>query len=197
MESGIMVNGELVNISVNAVHLGHTISSSDRESISLTAKSSFWKSFNSFISNFGHTYSFIKCSLLKQFCCSFYGSPLWNLNVIAALSDQFPIKVSLERRFIRFIKKCLSSSNSIVNVISQIAICNPMSTAGKNYRSVLDANGDYNNNQTVTSWQYTCEIIKESIRTLRELIDVRDGYSECIGFTSDEIDEFILALCTG
>ena len=30
-----------------------------------------------------------------------------------------------------------------------------------------------------------------------ELIDVRDGYSECIGFTSDEIDEFILALYTG
>ena len=50
----------------------------------------------------------------------------------------------------------------------------------------------------VTNWQYTCESIKESIRTLRELIDVRDGYSECIGFTnSDEIDEFILALCTG
>ena len=121
-----------------------------------------------------------------QFCCSFYGSPLWNLNgpgvqslcvdwrkslrslwrvhpmthcdVSAALSDQFPIKVSLERRFIRFIKKCLSSSNSIVNVISQIAICNPMSTAGKNYRSVLDANGDYNNNQTVTSWQYKYQL---------------------------------------
>ena len=52
-----------------------------------------------------------------------------------------------------------------------------MSTAGKNYRSVLDANGDYNTNQMVTSWQYTCESITESIRTLRELIDVRDGYS--------------------
>ena len=76
-----------------------------------------------------------------------------------------------------------------------------MSTAGKNYRSVLDANhynyNHYNANQMITSWQYTCESIKESIRTLRELIDVRDGYSECIGFTSDEIDEFILALCTG
>ena len=56
-------------------------------------------------------------------------------DVIAALSDQFPIKVSLERRFIRFIKNGLSSSNSIV--ISHIAICNPMSTAGKNYRSVF------------------------------------------------------------
>ena len=49
----------------------------------------------------------------------------------------------------------------------------------------------------VTSWQNTCESIKESIRTLRELIDVKYGYSECIEFTSDEIDEFILALCTG
>ena len=84
-------------------------------------------------------------------------------DAIAALSDQFPIKVSLEIIFIRFIKKCLSSSNSIVNVISYIAICNPMSTAAKNYKSVLDANGDYNTNQMVTSWQYTCESIKESI----------------------------------
>ena len=61
MESGIMVNREIVNTSDNAVHLGHTISSSDSESISLTAKRCFWKSFNSFISNFGQTYSFIKC----------------------------------------------------------------------------------------------------------------------------------------
>ena len=46
--------------------------------------------------------------------------PMTHCDVIAALSDQFPIKVSLERRFIRFIKKCLSSSNSIVNDISHI-----------------------------------------------------------------------------
>ena len=71
-----------------------------------------------------------------------------------------------------------------------------MSTAGKNYRSVLDVNGDYNTNQMVTSWQDKCESINESIRTIRVMIDVRDGYSECIGFTSDAIDEFILALCT-
>ena len=86
-------------------------------------------------------------------------------DVIAALSDQFPIKVSLERRFTRFIKKCLSSSNSIVNVISHIAICNPMSTAGKSYRSVLNVNGDYNTNQMATIWQDTRESIKKSITT--------------------------------
>ena len=80
MESGLFfgvffVNGEIVNISDNAVHLGHIISSSIYKSILLTAKSSFSKSVNCFISNFGPTYSFIKCSLFKQFCCSFYGSP--------------------------------------------------------------------------------------------------------------------------
>ena len=62
---------------------------------------------------------------------------------------------------------------------------------------MLDANGIYNINQMVTSWQNTCESITELIRMLRELINVRDGYSECIGFTGEEIDEFILALCTG
>ena len=82
-------------------------------------------------------------------------------DVFVALSDQLPIKISLEKRFIRFDNKCLSSSNS-VNVISHIAICNPISTTSKNYRSVLDANGDYNNNQMVASWQDTCECITES-----------------------------------
>ena len=84
-------------------------------------------------------------------------------NVIAALSDQLRIKVSLERRYICFINKYLSSSNSIVNVISHIAICNPMSTARKYYRLVLDANNDYNTNHMATSWQDTCESIEESI----------------------------------
>ena len=191
MKSGVMVIRKTINILDNAIHLRHTISSSNRERISLTGKRSYWKSLNSFISNFGYAYSFTKCSLFQQFCASFYGSPLWNLNglrvqslcvdwrkslrslwrvhpmthcdVIAALSDQFPIKVSLERRFICFINKCLSSFNFIVDVIYHITVFNPMSTAGKNYRLVLDANGDYNTNQMVTSWQDTCKGIKESI----------------------------------
>ena len=85
-------------------------------------------------------------------------------DVIAALSDQLPIKVSLERRFIRFIKKCLSSYNSVVNVISNIAICNSMSSAGKNYRSVLDANGDYNT--AVKNGTLTFNLSVSSVRSL-------------------------------
>ena len=33
-----------------------------------------------FMCNFGHVYSFMKCKLLKQYCCSFYGAPLWILD---------------------------------------------------------------------------------------------------------------------
>ena len=64
-------------------------------------------------------------------------------DIIAALFNQLPLHMNIEKK-ITFIKKCLSSTNSVVNIISNIAICNPMSTAGKNYRSVLDVNSQYN-----------------------------------------------------
>ena len=170
-----MVNGEIVHTSIsdNAVYLGHNISTSDRDSMILAAKRAFWKSYNNFVSHFGHLYSLLKISVFASFCCSFYGSPLWLLNstavhslcvdrrkslrmlwrvhpmthcdIIAALSNQLPLHMNLEKRFTTFIKKCLSSTNSVVNIISNIAICNPRSTTGKNYRSVQDVNGQYNN----------------------------------------------------
>ena len=57
-------------------------------------------------------------------------------------------------RFISFISKCLSisSSNSIVNLISHLAITNPLSNAGKNYRSVIDAGCELNNSLSIIKW---------------------------------------------
>ena len=88
------------------------------------------------------------------------------------------------------------NSNSVVNIISNIAICNPMSTAGKNYRSVLDVNGQYNNNQLIHDWNLTSNRLKNLTSTLSKLIDSRDGYKECDGLTCDDINAFILDLCT-
>ena len=61
------------------VHLGHTVSTTDRDCITMAAKNNFWKN-NIFIANFGQLYCCIKIKLFNQFCCSFYGSLLWNLN---------------------------------------------------------------------------------------------------------------------
>ena len=72
-----------------------------------------------------------------------------------------------------------------------------MSTAGKNYRSVLDVNGQYNNNQLIhVYWNLTSNRLKILTSVLSELIDIRDGYKECDGLTCDDINAFILDLCT-
>ena len=76
MPSEIMVNGQIVGVSEKTVNLGHTISTTDRECITMAAKNNFWKSFNMFIVNFEQRYCRIKIKLFNQYCCCFYGSPL-------------------------------------------------------------------------------------------------------------------------
>ncbi len=55
-----------------ANHLGYTTSVSDKDSMISGGIASFWKAFNLLMSDFGGLYSFIKCKLFKQYCCSFY-----------------------------------------------------------------------------------------------------------------------------
>ena len=69
---------------------------------------------------------------------------------------------------------------------------NPLSSVGKNYRSVLDADGEVNNSHSIIKWNNSR---KEIENTVTGLIDVRDGYKECSSL--QEIDVFMLDLCTG
>ena len=76
----VVVCGQLVEMSDTAVHLGHTITSNDRDSITKSAKSSFWKSFNILIAEFGKLSPFVISKLFNHYCCSFYRSPLWSIS---------------------------------------------------------------------------------------------------------------------
>ena len=93
--------------------------------------------------------------------------------------------------------KCLSSSNCILKVMSHFAISNPISAADKNYRSLIDDDGECNNSRSVMRWSNSRNAIDNTVSTLRELIDIRNGYKECIGFSSQELGVFMLDLCTG
>ncbi len=73
------VNGERVEQVTTADHLGHRLSTTDKTSMITTAVSSFWKSFNLFMAKFGCCYSVVKNKLFKQYCCFFYGAPLWSV----------------------------------------------------------------------------------------------------------------------
>ena len=77
--------------------------------------------------------------------------PTTHCNVMTALSNQIPLISSLQNRYIRFIPKCLSSSNCILKLISHFAIANPMSAAGKNYRSLIDDDGNSSNSNSSNS----------------------------------------------
>ena len=75
----IYVCGQLVDMSDSATHLGHFIASTDKKSIVKSAKSCFWRSLNFLMSDFGQLSYIVKCKLFNQYCCSFYGPPLWSL----------------------------------------------------------------------------------------------------------------------
>ena len=49
----IVVSGQLFEMSDTAVYLGHTVASTDRDNITKSAKSRFWKSFNILRAGFG------------------------------------------------------------------------------------------------------------------------------------------------
>ena len=106
---------------------------------------------------------------------------------------------TLQKRFISFISKCLSSSNSIVDLISHLAIINPLSSAGKNYSSAIlvDADCELKNRYSINRWNNSRKVIENTVTILKELIDIKKGYKECVGFYSQEINVFMPDLCTG
>ena len=55
--------------------------------------------------------------------------------------------------------KCLSSSNCILKLISHFPIANLMSAAGKNYRSLIDNDGECSNSSSVMKWTISSKAI--------------------------------------
>ena len=63
----------------DAVHLGHHTSVVNKDSLVADATAKFWRGYNMFMADFGHIKTNVKCNLFKQYCCSYYGAPLWDL----------------------------------------------------------------------------------------------------------------------
>ena len=54
----------------------------------------------------------------------------------------------------------------------------------------------YNNSQLIHDWNLTSDRLKNLHSVLSDLIGIRDGYKTCDGLTCDDINAFILDLCT-
>ena len=213
----IYVNGQRVGIELCADHLGHKVSSTDDESMLKGALSSFWRYFNNFMSEFGHLYGAIKCKLFKQYCCSYYGSPLWDLSskgvdslciawrkalrslwkvhpmthndIIAVMSDTLPLKLQLLKRFCKFYEKCTVHDNPVIPLLVKVASNNPFSPIGKNIRMLCKFKEMY------TEWLLNKDIVFDNVRVIKELIEVRESQKQVLYFDLNEIDFIIENLC--
>ncbi len=221
----LIIDGVIIHCSESVSDLGHNVSTNDKDSIAKSAKVSFWRSFNLFRSDLGYIYSFIKCKLCQQYCCSFYGAPLWSLNseatediciawrkalrmlcslhsmthcdILAGLSNLKLLDVQLKYRFICFLKKCLNHNNATVKNSALIALNNPMSCAGNNYRQILSKYQNVLNNPTcVYDHLYSmCDDNMCIITVLRNMIHVRDDFKTCAYYTNNDIEDVINDIC--
>ena len=54
----------------SVIHLGHEVSTVDKNSLVSDGLCKFWKAFNLFMADFGHIDAFVKCKVFKIYCCS-------------------------------------------------------------------------------------------------------------------------------
>ena len=79
--------------------------------------------------------------------------PRTHCNLITSVSNQILLILSQIFFVIKCISACLSTSNCIVKIITEIDICNPMSCSGDKYRELLDGQGTLNVEPCLLSWK--------------------------------------------
>ena len=85
----------------------------------------------------------------------------------------------IKKRFAKCINRCFSCHNTTLQFISCVAINNPFSRTGTNYRDLLNYHGILNSNNVIQSeWSKKIIPLHNDVKTLHELIENRDGYKD-------------------
>ncbi len=118
-------------------------------------------------------------------------------DILAGLSNLKPLDVQWKYRLIFFLKKYLDHDNATVKNVALIALNNPMSCAGNNYRHILSKYQNVLNNPTCAYDHFysMCDDNMDIITVLRDMIDVRDGFKTCAYYTNNDIEDVINDIC--
>ena len=124
----------------------------------------------------------------------------WHL--IEPMSRMQHIKSALRQRFIGFMKRLASSRKSVLRHAFKVFSKDCRSTTGSNVRNILLESGavlfeqlsmsdirriEFHPTPTEEQWR---------ISVINDLIDIRDGMEDDIGWTKDDINETLEYLCT-
>ena len=75
----VVFNGTELQSFQDVVHLGRDVSTINKDSLLADDIALFWRGYSIFMGDFGHIKTVVKCNLFKQYCCSYYGAPFWDL----------------------------------------------------------------------------------------------------------------------
>ncbi len=78
--------------------------------------------------------------------------------------------------------------------VAFISKYNPMSCAGNNYRMLLNAKNEITI-EGLSVWNERCCKLNDSINVIKDMVDVRDEFQECQGFSREEVEGFMEMLC--
>ena len=159
----IIINNSTVPIVQSVKHLGHELSCNILKSDSDRVISDFNMRINMFHLDFGSLQTEIKNRLFKQYCCSYYGTQLYNLcsndiynicrawrvgfrkiwglpnmthcNLLYMLGNIINTHDLFIKRFLKFFIKAFNSTNSVVNHLSKMS-CLSNSPMGTNFKYV-------------------------------------------------------------
>ena len=160
------VNNKIVPRCDSAIHLGHLLHTENTTSELIEqAIIDFNKSFNGFIARFGSCFVSTKNKLFQQYCCSMYGSQLWDLtsktvekmltqwrkahrlaltvppnthnDLLPLIADNMSLRSILDCRYLSFYKSIATSKNSIVSFTAKYKLFDSTSTLGKNMTHLL------------------------------------------------------------
>ncbi len=165
----------------------------------------------------------MQCKLFKQYCCSFYGAPLWLLSsqgvndeciawrkVLRKISKLSPMthcnvvalvaeKVSLRQCFCKFSTSIDKYGSHVLKTVVNVAWSNPFSVYCNNY---VEISGMYDDDLNVcykmimNNW---CNSISGELRSnvsiLLDMIDIRDGVKECDSLCIDDVLFIIDDIC--
>ena len=64
---------------LQSVQVAHHISTINKDSFVVDGTTKCWRGHNMFMGDFGHINTAVNCKSFKQYCFSYYGAPLWDL----------------------------------------------------------------------------------------------------------------------
>ena len=188
----------------DAVHLGHHISVVNKDSLVVDATAKFCtRGYNMFMADFGHIKTNVKCNLFKQYCCSYYGAPLWDLQsksvgtictawqkVVGVSIDSLPLIIGNFKA--KVIHKAMNHNSPIINSVAKLSIANPWSNCNANYRHILnecDTMYDVSVPDIGRVWQAgLSNVTISNVTVLSEMLDIRNGFKTCNILDDDDVN---------